>query len=119
MLAAAVGRRLTEARERAGLEQQDVARHLGIVRQTLSNYEHGRTEAPYNTLHELCLYYDITLASLFDGDPTNRWTLVVDVPAGLAPSELIERIEDEPGVSVVETHFEDMIERGEGPEEVA
>lgn len=42
-----------------------------------------------------------------------RWTIVVEVPEGLAPSDLRERIEDEPHVSVVEFHFEDLIERGD------
>lgn len=46
-------------------------------------------------------------------DAPVRWTLVVEVADGLAPSDLLERLQEEPGVRSVEFHFEDMIERGD------
>ncbi|MEN3280059.1 MAG: hypothetical protein V7607_1199 [Solirubrobacteraceae bacterium] len=59
---------------------------------------------------------NVGLALTDDEEPAQRWTLVVAVPAGLAPSDLTERIADEAGVTVVEVHFEDLVQRDEAEE---
>ena len=41
-----LGRRLAQLRQEAGLTQQAVAAHLGIVQQTLARYEVGRLRLP-------------------------------------------------------------------------
>jgi transcriptional regulator with XRE-family HTH domain len=42
----ALGRRLAQLRQEAGLTQQTVAAHLGIAQQTLAHYEVGRLRVP-------------------------------------------------------------------------
>jgi len=56
-----VGNRLAHARADRGLEQQQVAYDLKITRQTLSNWEHGRTEAPYGVLYALADLYGVSV----------------------------------------------------------
>lgn len=43
---------------------------------------------------------------------TQTWTLIVEVPDDLAPSDLQERIDEEEGVSVLEMHFENLLAEG-------
>lgn len=40
-----LGDRLRKARENAGLEQLELAQDIGISRNTVANYEHGKTKA--------------------------------------------------------------------------
>jgi len=47
------GSQLRRARERAGLTQGQVAKHLSVTREQLSNYENGKQAPPVNVAAEL------------------------------------------------------------------
>jgi transcriptional regulator with XRE-family HTH domain len=47
------GLQLRKARERAGLTQGQVAKHLSVTREQLSNYENGKQAPPINVAAEL------------------------------------------------------------------
>lgn len=47
------GSQLRKARERAGLTQVQVAKHLSVTREQLSNYENGKQAPPINVAAEL------------------------------------------------------------------
>jgi transcriptional regulator with XRE-family HTH domain len=42
-----LGDRLAKARSAAGIGSQDMADRLGVVRNTITNYEHDRTRVPH------------------------------------------------------------------------
>ena len=65
----ALGRRLAQFRQEAGLTQQAVAAQLGVAQQTLAHYEVGRLRVPVALVP--------TLAALFD--------VPTDVLLGVAP----------------------------------
>lgn len=70
----------------------------------------------YNDADTLAEFGEWCAARLFGGTPehlgdleTVRWTLVLEVPADLSPSDVTERIEEERGARVVEFHGEDLV----------
>lgn len=61
-----VGRNLKEIREANKFTQAQVAGFLGIERGTLSNYELGAREAPFETLQKLADLYGVEFSSFFE-----------------------------------------------------
>lgn len=51
---------LREAREIRGLEQKQVAEHLGTTQAQISRYENGAIDMPAKRLREICLYYGVS-----------------------------------------------------------
>ena len=72
--AKALGHRLAQFRQEAGLTQQAVAAQLGVAQQTLAHYEVGRLRVPVALVP--------TLAALFD--------VPTDVLLGVAPARAIK-----------------------------
>jgi len=75
---------IRQARLRAGLSQEQAARRLHTVRQTISSYETGRTQPDLDTLTALAEIYGVTLEQLLyaDGDlrrrrGINKWAWVL------------------------------------------
>ncbi len=64
-------------REKNGLSQKEVADALGINAQTYSSYERGRSEAPYEILVRLSLYYGIPLDILLQRDNFGKDRLAI------------------------------------------
>lgn len=64
------GKRLRSARQAAGLTQSDVAKHLGVTYQAISNYERGKCRVESGTLRQLCILYHISPVALLD---TPEW----------------------------------------------
>ncbi len=56
-----VGERLAFARKRAGLNQAQMAAELGVVRQTISEYERGTSEPPIRRLVAIADLADVSL----------------------------------------------------------
>lgn len=56
---------LAAARVNAGMTQEDVAKCLKIGKQTVGNWEKGRTEPSISQMMELCALYDIPIDYLF------------------------------------------------------
>lgn len=65
-----LGDRLAKARETAGVTVQEMADHLAVSRNTVSNYEHGRTRV---TRAVVFAYADLTGVSV-------QWLLTGTVP---------------------------------------
>lgn len=52
--------KLKELREDRDLKQREIAFLLNIAQNTYSNYENGKTEAPYEIMKKLCLFYNVS-----------------------------------------------------------
>lgn len=69
----AIGRRLAEAREKAGLNQDELAELIGVTKRTIGGYE-GGTINPYRKLNELAQATGVAREWLSygeDGAPTD------------------------------------------------
>lgn len=53
----AVGERAAHIRNVLAMSSKEVAERIGITRQTLGNYESGRTPMKASTVRQLCLVY--------------------------------------------------------------
>ena len=48
-----LGRQIRDRRKRAGMSQKELASHLTVSRETLSNYENGKSPAMVNVIAEI------------------------------------------------------------------
>ncbi len=55
--------RLRDLRTMKGLTTDDFARPIGVTRQTVANWETGKTSPTMQQLEKLCRVYDVDLAS--------------------------------------------------------
>lgn len=55
---------LRAARVNAGLKQVDVALHLGVVPETISHWESGKTSPTATTLLRLCELYKLPMDAI-------------------------------------------------------
>jgi transcriptional regulator with XRE-family HTH domain len=53
-----LGRQIREARKRAGRTQVELAVHLSVSREQLSNYENGKSAPPVNVVAEIAAALD-------------------------------------------------------------
>lgn len=60
--------RLVELRTERGLSQEDLAEKLYVSRQTISNWERGKTYPDINSLLLMATYFDVSLDHLIKGD---------------------------------------------------
>lgn len=65
-------KKLKELREKNNLAQDDVAQELNISRQTVSNWETGKSLPDLNTTICLCKFYDISINELLDIDSSKN-----------------------------------------------
>ena len=65
-----IGPKLREARLRAALTQEQAARQIGVTRQSLSNWERGRTYPDIVSVIRMSDLYGISLDALLKGDAT-------------------------------------------------
>lgn len=63
-----IGEQLSQARKRQTLTQQQVAAVLHVTRQTISNWETGRSYPDIASLIACCRFYDLSLDHLLDED---------------------------------------------------
>ncbi|MEO1489464.1 MAG: helix-turn-helix transcriptional regulator [Pseudomonadota bacterium] len=66
----AIGARMRSARVAIGRNQEELAAHLGIARQTLAGYEKGHSEPLASLLKRLCNDFEIDAGWLLLGDET-------------------------------------------------
>ncbi|MDT2830209.1 helix-turn-helix transcriptional regulator [Vagococcus carniphilus] len=59
---------LKEKRKELGLTQQEVADHLNVTRQTISNWEVGKSYPDIPTLVEISNFYNLSLDYMLKGD---------------------------------------------------
>lgn len=55
---------LRAARVNAGMSQQEAALHLGVLRDTVSRWEHGKTKPKADQLKALCEFYGIPIENI-------------------------------------------------------
>lgn len=60
--------KLTELRTERGLSQEELSEKLYVSRQTISNWERGKTYPDINSLLLIATYFDVSLDSLLKGD---------------------------------------------------
>jgi transcriptional regulator with XRE-family HTH domain len=53
-----LGRQIRDARKRADLTQEELAAHLTVSREQLSNYENGKSAPPVNVVAEIAAALD-------------------------------------------------------------
>lgn len=90
---------LKEIREGKNLTQADVARELGISRQTYNNYELGKRQADYETLLRLAELFDTSVEHLLTGRKSgNLYDLTLEPPEQTAQRarEMMEEKEKSP-----------------------
>jgi len=62
------GDRLRAAREKAGLDQAELARLVGLDQSTLNHYERHRRRPDFQRLTDICKHLDVTTDSLIIGE---------------------------------------------------
>ncbi|HEM6117203.1 helix-turn-helix domain-containing protein [Streptococcus pluranimalium] len=60
--------RLVDLRKEKGLSQEELAEKLYVSRQTISNWERGRTYPDINSLLLIATFFDVSLDNLIKGD---------------------------------------------------
>jgi len=63
-----VGNRIREERDRLGLSQEDLAQQIFVSRQTVSNWETGKTYPDVQSLLLLSKLFEVSVDSLVKGD---------------------------------------------------
>lgn len=63
-----VGNRIREERERTGISQEELARQIFVSRQTVSNWETGKTCPDVQSLLLMSNLFDVSVDSLVRGD---------------------------------------------------
>lgn len=66
-----IGKTIKEARKKKKINQEELAKHLHISRQTLSNWENDKYLPDINLTLDLCKYLGIELEQLFVGNVEN------------------------------------------------
>lgn len=61
-------RRLVELRKEKNLSQEELAEKLYVSRQTISNWERGKTYPDIDSLLLMATYFDVSLDNLIKGD---------------------------------------------------
>ncbi len=64
-----IGERLRERRNALKLTQEEVSERLGVTRQTMSNWENGRSFPDIERVVQLSEIYGLSLDVLLKGDP--------------------------------------------------
>lgn len=60
------GNRLKKLRERNGLTQENLGKHINVTKQTFHHFEKEYTIIPIKHLNSLCNYFNVSLDYIFD-----------------------------------------------------
>lgn len=74
----AVGSRIRTTRKNAGCGQKDLAAHLALSRESISNIEAGRHALQLHVIVELAQYFGVSLMDLLPQESMNRADEVTD-----------------------------------------
>lgn len=77
---------LQDLRRSRGYSQQQVADKLGISRQSYSNYELGKREAPYDMLLRLAEFFGVSVDFLLGGAAISRYENKNQMPFNCTPA---------------------------------
>ena len=84
-----ISEKLKQARLAANLTQEDLAEKIGVSRQTISNWENGRSYPDIVSVITLSDVYNITLDSLLKGDKEMIKHLKVSTDTVISNTQLI------------------------------
>ncbi len=91
-----IGARIRQARERAGLRQEDLASLVGVATRTIQNYEAGDTK-PFSKLKEISAALGVKVEWLLqDGAEEQKWLspLQAELEDGVARLlQVVEKLE--------------------------
>ena len=57
--------RIEEIRKSKGIRQEDIAKALGVSRQTISSLETGRYNPSLQLAHKIAVYFEMTIEDVF------------------------------------------------------
>ncbi len=108
-----LGQRLKEARQAAGMKQEDLAKHLGVSRQTISNWENERSTPDIGSALKMGKLYQTSLDTLLSGEEVIRhfedlatkkrrfWQMMLEIGAILELLSVFIAELEFPGIAVV------------------
>lgn len=70
------GKKLRELRKLEGWTQEDVAKKLGISKQTYSHYENEKRKPSLDTIRELANVYQVNIDNIFSEQENGNFTLL-------------------------------------------
>ncbi len=62
----AIGKRIRQAREEAGINQEDLGHQIGLGQDTISLYEQGKRSVPLDTLYDIARALDNPISCFLD-----------------------------------------------------
>ena len=77
-----VGKNIKKYRVSKSMSQEDLADHLNVTRQAVSNWETGKTQPDIETLHNISMILDVSIEELIYG--TERKSVVIKERTGNA-----------------------------------
>ncbi|MBQ5674520.1 MAG: helix-turn-helix transcriptional regulator [Lachnospiraceae bacterium] len=57
--------RIEEIRKEKGIRQEELAKHMGVSRQTISSLENGRYNPSILLAYKIARYFDMTIEDVF------------------------------------------------------
>ena len=57
--------RIEQLRKEKGVRQEELAKHLGVSRQTISSLENGRYNPSILLAHKVARFFDMTIEEIF------------------------------------------------------
>lgn len=106
--AATFGDRLALARDRQGLTQEQLARHLGLREQTVQNWEADRAEPRANKLQMVAGLLNVSIVWLMTGEGEGGPVIDRGVPEN-APEGLSEALSDLRDLRVLQAQVSDRM----------
>jgi len=88
-----LGNNIRELRQTRGLNQEDVAKALGISSPTYSSWERGRTEPSIDGLLSLARYFDVSVDRLLRSE-----SRILKIGSWLEPPERFHPIKEQSGI---------------------
>lgn len=62
-----LSKNIRKYREQQAMSQEDLAQKLYVTRQTISNYENGKTEPDLDRIEEMAALFDVDVQELLQG----------------------------------------------------
>ena len=85
-----LGNKLCELRKKAGLSQEELSEKLDVTRQTISNWENGKSLPDIVSIIRMSDLYDVSLDELLKGDRVLMEKIEKDAMAVKAEKKIIK-----------------------------
>ncbi len=105
-----LGQRLKELRKNRSLTQRELAKELGISASAIGMYEQDRREPDYETLMDICNYFQVSSDFLLDGKPHSTSRELSDMISSLKQTMLAQEGLMFHGVPLNEEDIEKIVE---------